>query len=116
MKAKTISHILTIIGLVLVILGTVYFIVQYNFAKAEVAQAANQEQIDEIVRNYTGGFLLYVGLGAFLTVIILLTGTLFYAFGEQSKKAGPMFFLKIASVVLPMVLLVFYILIWMTLK
>lgn len=115
MKAKTISHILSFIALAMVIGGTIFFIINFVNTKSLLATATTQEQIDEIVRNSTGPFIVYVGLNFFLATMIFVFACLTYAFTEI-KKASPMFFTKIGCAMLPMVLLVIYILIWMTLK
>ena len=116
MKAKTISHILSCIAIAMVLAGTIYLIVSYVNTKALLEAATTQTEIDNIIKDSTAPFILYVGLNFFLATIIAVTGCLFYAFSDSAKKANAMFFCKIASAVIPMVLLVIYIIIWMTLK
>ena len=112
-KGELISHIITAISLLMMLAGIVYFIVLYTNTANEIKNAL-PEAVDEIVTNNTGNFIKYIGLNFLLSAGLGAVGAMIYAFFGKSN--GKIILTKVGLAVLPTVLLVIFIIIWMTLK
>ena len=111
---ELISHIMSIIIVVLVIVGIVLFIVNYVDAKNLLAMAQTNEEIDNIIKDKTANILLFVGLNYLICILLGAISSFLYAL--KYKPNNKIIICKIASALIPGCILAILIIIWMGLK
>ena len=116
MKSKTmlVSHIISIYILASIIGSTIFFIIKYNLTVNEIANAAGAEAIEQILKDSTLLFAIFVAGNFLLCTLIGAISCFLYT--VQDKINSKMLIAKIIITIIPTTLLVVYLLIWMGLS
>lgn len=113
--SRKVSLICNILGGVLMVLATVLWIITYVRTKNSLNGLVDSDEIDKVLKNAGWALILGVAVPLGLTVFINIIGMMAYVF-DDLKKADVRFYIKLGLVVLPLLLLVLYFAITLTLK
>lgn len=116
MSARRVSLILSIVGLLMIIGGTIYYIINFVETKNKIVGIDDVEEVEILVKPFISGMLIWVMGNFILATFINAAATMAYALKSNSFQADAMFFIKIGLVFLPIVLCGIYFLITNTLK
>ena len=107
MTARKVSLILNIIGVALMVVATVFFIVVFVKTKNSLKGLEDEDEIKAVLHTAGLSMLLGIALPMVLAVFANIVGMMGYIF-DGLKKADKLFFVKLALVFAPLVLLALY--------
>lgn len=116
MKARVLSAILSVVGLLMLIGGTIYFIIGYGQAQSAVAGLEVKEEIDAAVQPFISGMLIWVVGNYVLCTFVNGIAAMSYAARTNVFKGDTLFFIKLGLAFLPLILIGVYFLITLSLK
>ncbi|RIA75717.1 hypothetical protein EI71_01203 [Anaeroplasma bactoclasticum] len=111
MTARKLSIILSIVGALMFIGGTIYFIIGYVNCKNQIVGIEDAEQVTNIVQPFISNMLIWV-LGNFLIATFVNgVAAMSYAMSFTYFKGDALFIVKIIVVFIPLVMCGVYFLI-----
>lgn len=115
MSSRKISLLLSIIGALMFIGGTIYFIIGFVQTKGAIDGLIDKEEIISKVQPFISSMLLWV-LGNFL-IVTLVNGAAAMTYSMKSNffKGDALFIVKIVSAFIPIIMCGVYFLITMAL-
>jgi uncharacterized membrane protein len=111
MTARKLSIILSIVGALMFIGGTIYFIIGYVNCKNQIVGIEDTEQVTNIVQPFISNMLIWI-LGNFLIATFVSgVAAMSYAMSFTYFKGDALFIVKIIVVFIPLVMCGVYFLI-----
>jgi hypothetical protein len=107
---RKVSLICNIIGGLLMITATVFWIISLVKASSSLAGVTDEDVEAQILQDIGWWVILGVALPLIVTVLVNIVGMMAYVF-DGVKTAGGMFFFKLGMVVLPLILLAVYLIV-----
>lgn len=106
--ARKLSLVLSIIGILMFLGGTIYFIIGFSQAKGDVAGMSDPELVKKTLQPFLSSMLIWV-LGNFLVATFVNGGAaLTYTMTSNSFKPDAIFITKVVITFIPMIMCAVY--------
>lgn len=111
MTARKLSIILSIVGALMFIGGTIYFIIGFTDCKNRVAGLEDPEQVQSIVQPFISSMLIWVVGNFLIATFVNGVAAMSYSMSFTHFKGDVLFIIKIVLVFIPLLMIGVYFLI-----